>query len=193
MYQYNVPYRGTPEDRVYRRELRPRRTRSEDPRSNREFIDNTLNEIRRKQSVQTGNEMQMSCEEIDLLLNTIRRSRSQSQTKDELNSNQPYRPAEAAKNSTKLDPPPPPQTPPPPLPATSTPFGDALSNNWSPMTRRSRTPRSLKTTSLYCQGSTQTTKEPLNMPVINFQSHLSYLTPCLTTLFILTMLWTWFA
>ena len=186
MYQHNVPYRGRPEDRVYRRELRPRRTRSEDPRSNRQFIDDTLNEIRRKQSMQSGTEMRMSCEEIDQLLNNLRRSRSQSQTKDELHNDQPSRP-DATKTGNKLYHPPPPQSPPPPLPAESTPFGDALNSNWSPMTRRSRTPRSLKTTSLYCQGSAQTTKEPLNMPVINFQSHLSYLTPCSAALFNLTM------
>ena len=183
MYQHNVPYRGRPEDRVYRRELRPRRTRSEDPRSSRQFIDETLSEIRRKQSVQTGADMRMSYDEIDQLLNNIRRSRSQSQTNEEPHNEQPYGP-DATKNSNKLYHPPPPQTEPPALPTESTPFGDALSNNWSPMTRRSRTPRRLKTTSLYCQGSAQTTKEPLNMPVINFQSHLSYLTPCSAVLFI---------
>ena len=183
MYQYNVPYRGTPEDRVYRRELRPRRTRSEDPRSSRQFIDDTLSEIRRKQSVQTSADMRMSYEEIDQLLNNIRRSRSQSQTNEETPNEQPYRP-DVTKTRNKSQHPPPPQISPPPLPTDSTPFGDVLNSNWSPNTRRSRTPRKLKTTSLYCQGSAQTSKEPLNMPVINFQSHLSYLTPCSTSLFI---------
>jgi len=182
MYQHNVPYRGTPEDRVYRRELRPRRTRSEAPRSSRQFIDETLSEIRRKPSTQNSADMRMSYEEIDQLLNNIRRSRSQSQMNEEPSNEKPCRP-DVTKTCDKSYHPPPPQTIPPPLPTESTPFGDVLSSNWSPMTRRSRTPRRLKTTSLYCQGSTQTSKEPLNKPVINFQSHLSYLTPCLTALF----------
>jgi len=181
MYQHNVLYRGRPEDRLSRRELRQRRTRSEDPRSGRQFIDDTLSEIRRKQSVQSGAEIRMSYEEIDQLLNDIRRSRSQSHTKDEFQ-NEQIQNSHATKGNNKSFHPPPPCTLPPPLPSDSTPFGEALTSTWTPVTRRSRTPRGLRTTSLYCQGTAQTTKEPLNMPVINFQSHLSYLTPCLTGL-----------
>ena len=86
-----------------------RRVRSEDPGASKSFIENTLDEIRRKdQSTE-----KLSSEEIDQLLGVIRRSRStsvdivrsQSQTRGGVR-------------------PPPPQFTPPPLPQDSfLPFG----------------------------------------------------------------------
>lgn len=147
----NIQLRGRPLDRHWR-EARKRRTQSEDfggldikPSSTinssnsvsegndgEDLVESTLEQIRAKKSL---DKTRISCEEIDCLLNNIRRSRSQSSTR-----------------------PPPPSTIPPPPPSdpisnlTSLPFGTTDQKMKGPKKSKSKSKLNAKSTDFHKIG-----------------------------------------